>query len=89
MRKKYNVLKRQSHSDKIVLTLCEYPMGEEIAFECHSLEEYYLNLVKMKDILIKVKGIPYSQVSRAIGTLVEVSRLSKEDGIHLIKVEKD
>lgn len=89
MRKKYNVLKRQSLSDKIVLTLSEYPVGEEIAFECRTLEEYYLNLVKVKDILIKVKDIPHSQVSRAIGTLVEVGRISKEDGTHWIKVEKD
>jgi len=89
MRKKYNVLKRQSHSDKIVLTLSEYPAGEEIAFECRTVEEYYLNLIKMKDILINVKGIPYNQVVRAIGIQVETLLFSKEGGVHLIKVEKD
>lgn len=89
MRKKYNVLKRQSYADKIVLTLSEYPVGEELAFECRTLEEYYLNLIRMKDILIKVKGIPYNHVARAIGVHVEVSRFSVDDGIHLVKVEKD
>lgn len=82
--RRFYIIHRRSNDEFISLNAT----GPDLDLEtkCSSVSEYYHTLYSIKEMLLNNPKILRSELNERIGALVDIDKISKDDGAHVVKV---
>ena len=83
---RYKILRLVSKEDSAEFTLMNFPAGDSVTYNCTTIEEYYLALTKLKQLLNEYQYSLKVDIDAIIGSFVDRTSFSKSHGLRVIKI---